>query len=43
LPAEDNAFRDIGVAWRNGTTRIQLFRYVAKMVAPLLPQPVDIF
>ncbi|MFB0912985.1 MAG: LysR substrate-binding domain-containing protein, partial [Glaciecola sp.] len=43
LPAEDNAFRDIGVVWRNGTTRIQLFRYVAKMVAPLIPQPVDIF
>jgi len=43
LPAEDNAFRDIGLAWRNGTTRIQLFRHIGKMVAPLLPQPIDIF
>jgi LysR family hydrogen peroxide-inducible transcriptional activator len=43
LPAEDNAFRDIGLVWRNGTTRIQLFRNVAKIVAPLLPQPIDIF
>jgi LysR family hydrogen peroxide-inducible transcriptional activator len=42
LPAEDNAFRDIGLVWRNGTTRIQLFRYIGKIVAPLLPQPIDI-
>ncbi|MFT5278081.1 MAG: LysR family hydrogen peroxide-inducible transcriptional activator [Glaciecola sp.] len=43
MPAEENAFRDIGLVWRNGTTRIQLFRHIGKVVAPLLPQPIDIF
>lgn len=42
LPAEDNAFRDIGLVWRNGTTRVQLFRHLAKVIAPLIPQAVEI-
>jgi LysR family hydrogen peroxide-inducible transcriptional activator len=42
LPAEDNAFRDIGLVWRNGTTRVQLFRHLAKAIAPLIPQAAEI-
>lgn len=42
LPAEDNAFRDIGLVWRNGTTRVQLFRHLAKVIAPLIPQSAEI-
>ncbi len=37
LPAEQDAFREIGLAWRNGTTRVQLFRHLAKLLAPLMP------
>ncbi|MDM7861870.1 LysR substrate-binding domain-containing protein [Alteromonas sp. ASW11-36] len=37
LPAEDNAFREIGLVWRNGTTRVQLFRSLAECLAPLMP------
>lgn len=39
LPSDDDASRDIGLVWRNGTTRMQLFRQVAKLVAPLTPEP----
>jgi LysR family hydrogen peroxide-inducible transcriptional activator len=39
MPAEHDAYREIGLAWRVGTTRIQLFRKVATMIADLLPQP----
>jgi LysR family hydrogen peroxide-inducible transcriptional activator len=42
LPAEDNAFREIGLVWRNGTTRIQLFRHLAKLLSSLTPEPIDI-
>jgi len=42
LEASDGAFREVGLVWRNGTTRMQLFREVAKLIAPLLPQPVAI-
>ena len=37
LPAENNAFREIGLVWRNGTTRNQLFRALAECIAPLMP------
>ena len=37
LPAEDNAYREIGLVWRNGTTRVQLFRSLAECLAPLMP------
>ena len=39
LPAEEQAFREIGLVWRSGTTRMRLFRYLAELVAPLLPVP----
>jgi LysR family hydrogen peroxide-inducible transcriptional activator len=41
MPAEHDAFREIGLVWRVGTTRIQLFRKVAQLIAPLLPEPED--
>jgi len=37
MPAEDMAYREIGMVWRNGTTRVRLFRYLAELVAPLTP------
>lgn len=40
MPAEDKAFREIGLVWRNGTTRVRLFRYLAELIAPLMPVPV---
>ncbi|MFQ3197784.1 MAG: LysR family hydrogen peroxide-inducible transcriptional activator [Paraglaciecola sp.] len=39
MPAEDNAYREIGMVWRNATTRVQLFRYLAQLLAPLTPIP----
>ena len=42
MPDDDSAFREIGLVWRMGTTRMQLFRHLAKLFAPLLPQPKDI-
>ncbi|MFC4700308.1 LysR substrate-binding domain-containing protein [Glaciecola siphonariae] len=39
MPAEDDAYREIGLTWRVGTTRMQLFRKVATIIAKLLPQP----
>lgn len=39
LPAEDQAFREIGLVWRNGTTRMRLFRFLAEKIAPLMPIP----
>ncbi|MBU3020879.1 hydrogen peroxide-inducible genes activator [Aestuariibacter sp. A3R04] len=39
LPAEDQAFREIGLVWRSGTTRMRLFRRVGEILAPLLPIP----
>ncbi len=39
LDAEQNAFREIGLVWRNGTTRMQLFRKVAEIIAPIMPVP----
>lgn len=39
LPAEDMAYREIGLVWRNGTTRMRLFRYLAELLAPLTPVP----
>ena len=38
LPCTDNASREIGLVWRNGTTRMQLFRHLATLIAPLLPK-----
>jgi LysR family hydrogen peroxide-inducible transcriptional activator len=37
LPAEESAYREIGLVWRNGTTRVRLFRYLAELFAPLTP------
>ena len=37
MPAEDNAFREIGMVWRTGTTRVRLFRNLAELIAPLMP------
>lgn len=42
LPPDEGAFREIGLVWRMSTTRMQLFRCVAKTVAPLLPHPAEI-
>jgi LysR family hydrogen peroxide-inducible transcriptional activator len=39
MPAEDNAFREIGLVWRSGTTRVRLFRLLAEYFAPLMPIP----
>lgn len=39
MPAEDGAFREIGLVWRSGTTRMRLFRRIGEVLAPLLPQP----
>ena len=41
LPAEDNAFREIGLVWRSGTTRVQLFRSMAECLSPLMPVSVS--
>ncbi len=40
MPAEDGAFREIGLVWRSGTTRVRLFRLLAEMIAPLMPRNV---
>ena len=40
LPAEANAFREIGLVWRSGTTRNQLFRAIAECLSPLMPVSV---
>lgn len=37
--AEEKAFREIGLVWRAGTTRMRLFRRVGEIVSPLLPIP----
>ena len=37
LPAEEQAYREIGLVWRNGTTRVQLFRSLAECLSPLMP------
>lgn len=39
MPAEELAYREIGMVWRNGTTRVRLFRYLAELIAPLTPIP----
>ncbi|GAC15689.1 hydrogen peroxide-inducible genes activator [Aliiglaciecola lipolytica] len=39
MPAEDNAYREIGLVWRTGTTRVRLFRMLAELLAPLMPIP----
>jgi LysR family hydrogen peroxide-inducible transcriptional activator len=39
MPAEDMAYREIGMVWRNGTTRVRLFRHLAELVSPLIPIP----
>jgi len=39
MPAEQNAFREIGLVWRNGTTRMRLFRHLAELISPLTPVP----
>ena len=39
LPVTNDAFREIGLVWRNGTTRVQLFRKIAALLAPLMPKP----
>lgn len=40
MPADENAYREIGLVWRNGTTRVQLFRHVASLLTPLMPVPI---
>ena len=37
LPAEEGAYREIGLVWRNGTTRMRLFRRIAEVISPLMP------
>ena len=37
LPAEDKAYREIGMVWRNGTTRVRLFRHLAELMAAFMP------
>ena len=39
MPAEDMAYREIGMVWRSGTTRVRLFRHLAELLAPLTPIP----
>ncbi|MDP5029335.1 MAG: LysR substrate-binding domain-containing protein [Paraglaciecola sp.] len=39
MPAEDKAYREIGLVWRTGTTRVRLFRHLANLLAPLIPIP----
>ncbi|WP_133468366.1 hydrogen peroxide-inducible genes activator [Paraglaciecola marina] len=39
MPSEDKAYREIGLVWRKGTTRVRLFRYLAGLIAPLTPVP----
>jgi LysR family hydrogen peroxide-inducible transcriptional activator len=39
MPAEDNAYREIGLVWRSGTTRVRLFRALAELFSPLMPIP----
>ncbi|GAA6183408.1 MULTISPECIES: hydrogen peroxide-inducible genes activator [Alteromonadaceae] len=39
MPAEDNAYREIGLVWRSGTTRVRLFRLLAELLSPLMPIP----
>ena len=39
LEAEDDAYREIGLVWRSGTTRMRLFRRIGEIIAPLLPIP----
>lgn len=39
MPAEDMAYREIGLVWRKGTTRVRLFRHLAGLIAPLTPIP----
>jgi LysR family hydrogen peroxide-inducible transcriptional activator len=38
LSAEVDAFREIGLVWRNGSTRMQLFRRVGELISELLPR-----
>lgn len=40
FPAEDKAYREIGLVWRNGTTRVRLFRRIAELLQPLMPKAV---
>jgi LysR family hydrogen peroxide-inducible transcriptional activator len=42
LSPSNDAFREIGLVWRNGTTRVQLFRKIAALLAPLMPKPLTI-
>ncbi|AXR05525.1 hydrogen peroxide-inducible genes activator [Salinimonas sediminis] len=39
MPAENEAYREIGLVWRSGTTRMRLFRRIAEILSPLLPIP----
>ncbi|WP_102795833.1 hydrogen peroxide-inducible genes activator [Bowmanella denitrificans] len=40
FPAEDKAYREIGLVWRSGTTRVRLFRRIAELLQPLMPKPM---
>ncbi len=40
LPAEEKAYRKIGLVWRSGTTRMRLFRHLAEIISPLMPKPM---
>lgn len=42
LAVTNDAFREIGLVWRNGTTRVQLFRRIATLLAPLMPKPAQL-
>lgn len=37
MPSDNQAYREIGLVWRSGTTRLRLFRYLAELFAPLMP------
>lgn len=42
LECEGNPSREIGLVWRMGTTRMQLFRRLAELIAPLIPEPREL-
>lgn len=39
LEPDESAFREIGLVWRSGTTRMQLFRKIAELISPIMPIP----
>jgi len=42
MPSENNAHREIGLVWRTGTTRVQLFRNIGKILSKIMPISVEV-